>query len=595
MGVKKTGKTTRVPKTTKKTKTAKKATQAKAEKRAKKNGEPKVESSAEPKVESIPEPNAEPEVKPDPEPNAEPKVKPAPEPKVESKPEPTPEPDPEPEPDPDPTPDPAPEPKIETRAETNGEVTIPDAPPRHFSSQAPAIITTVTPMTADEFAQHARRSDVPDWIVWVGDPLRVSVTFPGAGSFVAFARSYLLENTVDPVINLPESNLDALYAGRELRFAVVHRSGAVRPLLAETVPGGAASSRSLRILSKLALLDPEMTADPFRDDQLRCDLVIRAYEVDEADRRDPLRVGSHLFVPSKDVRLAPEHVDRPLALMLHGFTSHGEHIEEITRAMESLGFLGVLFNFDSFGGIKKAAEELRRRLMRVQDPLWQHGYVILAHSMGGLVARHYLNAVGSLWVAAHARARGGRRVSKAARRFRLPAPQGLVLLGTPNDGTFVDCTAPRFLHDMVTILLEMQRKVWGVSSFLPPWQPQSVEEVLKWDPEGVIDALNSEQTDRMPVPTLSVSGGLAEIEGAGIFNRFVNWLIQDVLSGHADGNDGLVPEDSADITAVLRMPRSATHNNSYPDHPRTNHSYLTDGQDVIEVVTDWILANCNSR
>jgi hypothetical protein len=81
---------------------------------------------------------------------------------------------------------------------------------------------------------------------------------------------------------------------------------------------------------------------------------------------------------------------------------------------------------------------------------------------------------------------------------------------------------------------------------------------------------------------ISVSGGLDELEFGR--NPIINFLARRYLKIQFKDkrNDGLVPEESSDLTRLIDPPDKTLcqHHNSYKEYQKTNHSHLANSQAV---------------
>src|SRR4051812_15265702 len=90
--------------------------------------------------------------------------------------------------------------------------------------------------------------------------------------------------------------------------------------------------------------------------------------------------------------LTPRGVTGPLVVLVHGFTSHGRYMERLAKQLRGHGYVTAVFNHDSYLGIDVASADLGGILegfMEVFEKEGNKGFVLVAHSMGGLVARHF--------------------------------------------------------------------------------------------------------------------------------------------------------------------------------------------------------------
>jgi pimeloyl-ACP methyl ester carboxylesterase len=282
---------------------------------------------------------------------------------------------------------------------------------------------------------------------------------------------------------------------------------------------------------------------------------------------DAIRAGARLVGMQSDSWVAAGDVTRRAAIVIHGFTADGTYMRQLADYIQRHDYFAVLFEYNSYLGIDYAASLLLEKLQRIQAPLQEHGFVIVAHSMGGLVARH------------------------AARTLRGKSGlKGIVLLGTPNNGTVRGPNKKLVLSYMLDAADALT--VPNPFGRLPICR--SALQLTCSDDYSLIDGLNAaDRIDPHRVPMLSISGGLQFLEvGAQPGNRMLNGLKNVVLQLliNDSPNDGLVPESSSNVAAVLSSLDGAQHRNDYAEYLTTNHTYLDQNQSVADIVVDWIQA-----
>jgi pimeloyl-ACP methyl ester carboxylesterase len=201
------------------------------------------------------------------------------------------------------------------------------------------------------------------------------------------------------------------------------------------------------------------------------------------------------------------------------------------------------------------------RLTRLQTEVVNHGFALVGHSMGGLVATY---------AAAH------------AQDSLLGALRGIVLLGVPRSG-FQVVEVIRYLHDWADALA-------GINPFARLNTCRSVAQLTQTDRERLLEGLNGQgaQERLARIPMLSVSGGLAHLEfgSNALLNKAKNLALQALLNEQP--NDGLVVESSADCARGLAASPARQHKNAYADFRRINHSHLTQNQEIADVVDEWL-------
>jgi len=87
-------------------------------------------------------------------------------------------------------------------------------------------------------------------------------------------------------------------------------------------------------------------------------------------------------------------LSRSPVVMIHGYQSSGDIFENLMGFLESKGFETIAFNYDSEKGVAYGSRELENFLLQKKLDYLSQGiqvkrFDIIAHSMGGLVARFY--------------------------------------------------------------------------------------------------------------------------------------------------------------------------------------------------------------
>jgi|GEM_PF-4906956 len=216
------------------------------------------------------------------------------------------------------------------------------------------------------------------------------------------------------------------------------------------------------------------------------------------------------------------------------------------------GLIGCVFNYHSYLGFDDAAQRLLQMLNQYEDALRRQGFIIVAHSMGGLVAR-YVAAYAPPTLQTHL--------------------HGIALLGTPNAGTIKN-------DWLVDLLLNTAEERSAVAPWSRSTRCRAARQLTGSDDEGAIADLNGRyRAAPPPVPILSISGGRSAVDG--VPKRILKRLPQP--------NDGLVAEESADITRVITSaPTLYRHISNYQNWKMTNHSDLPHSHEVISQVMTWI-------
>ena len=283
------------------------------------------------------------------------------------------------------------------------------------------------------------------------------------------------------------------------------------------------------------------------------------------EERDIIRTGAALVRCGTDRWLTPRDLTAPLIICVHGFTSHGQYMVNLAQYIEAYGFIAALFNYDSYLGIDQASDDLLDRLRPLISNLTDHSFVLVGHSMGGLVARAF-----------------ARDVQPPLRE----ALKGIALIGTPNRGTLD--------KKLVSYMLDWADWLTGPNPYArSSIRSKSSKQLTLGDSEKIIEWLNrADQETPLEMPVLSISGGMAFLESGKYSDSSYSGALRNVLLQRLIGekpNDGLVAESSSDITRIIGKSDGAIkHNNQYLDYPRTNHTYLVRNQSVANVIVGWL-------
>lgn len=256
-----------------------------------------------------------------------------------------------------------------------------------------------------------------------------------------------------------------------------------------------------------------------------------------------------------------------LVIFIHGFTAHGKYLVQFGSFFEKFGFKCFLFNYHSYRGIGKPVESLRWYLeqydKQTNGTIRRKKILVIAHSMGGLIARAF-----------------------ALDSFGQQVLSGIIMLGTPNGGTITNSRVLSYVIDYGEFLSEVMPEARNPACL-------SSKELTKSDP-GVgghyIDVLNQAWASASNLPqTLSISGGLNYVVISN--NQLKNWSMNRLIQRHFQNacNDGLVLEKSVDLSSIIPgLPsQHYLHFNSYPDYSDINHTYLIHNQALALVMVDW--------
>lgn len=208
---------------------------------------------------------------------------------------------------------------------------------------------------------------------------------------------------------------------------------------------------------------------------------------------------------------------KEVVLLIHGFTATAEDMSSLAEFLQQEGAGCTVINctYPCFIGIDRAAAMIAARLIQFADVIEGNRVAVVAHSMGGLVARSLIALSG-----------GDKYV------------RGAITLGTPHLGTLKDANA-------LSLFLGLMEKV--KKSPLPgPYftESRSGKQLICADNENLIEKLRCAPCSPN-VRWVSFSGGKRGIEFGSnwLKNALANWYIQGHF-GTAD-NDGLVGEVSS--------------------------------------------------
>src|SRR5688572_19205794 len=109
-----------------------------------------------------------------------------------------------------------------------------------------------------------------------------------------------------------------------------------------------------------------------------------------SELRDVTRVGAELVDATTGTWLAARNVNGPLVMFVHGFTSHGRYMRQLAEYVAAHAFCVAFYNYNAYRGIDYAAEGLRTLVEPLSPKLDEHGWFIVAHSTGGLIARQFV-------------------------------------------------------------------------------------------------------------------------------------------------------------------------------------------------------------
>jgi pimeloyl-ACP methyl ester carboxylesterase len=263
------------------------------------------------------------------------------------------------------------------------------------------------------------------------------------------------------------------------------------------------------------------------------------------------RLGAGLNSPFSGEWLTRKDIKGPLVILIHGLAGNGVYLTPLAALLNAYDYSTAVFEYDSHLGVKVSATALRDRLTKFGDETRERGYSLVGHSFGGLVA-------------------------KCAAADGLPHLRSLVTLGTPH-------VAWIGKPQIVAAIIRATENFTAPKPYGRSLACQALREVTGCDDHELLSELCEAC---IPVPVLSLSGGLPYVEfgSSRVANKLWNHILQHLLGEHP--NDGLVPESSADGRRHLNG--QVEHVNDYPEYKRTNHFGLTRNQEIALRIVSWL-------
>lgn len=261
-------------------------------------------------------------------------------------------------------------------------------------------------------------------------------------------------------------------------------------------------------------------------------------------------VGDFIFAQPSD--FAP---NGKIALFIHGFTANATYMRPIMKQFANNGYVVAAFNYPCYDGIDKSARRLFELLAELDSltgaNVSNNRIVIVAHSMGGLVARALVTLED-----------GHKYVRK------------VFTLGTPHDGTLINSALVYSWVSWGESLSGLVRGGFAKSSL-------SAKQLMRADgPNCFLDRLLNASTPKNRVVFHSFSGGKTYLTMSGnpLWERVMNLVIQGQLNDPE--NDGLVSEASSDLSRshFSNCADGCVHHNNYADYMTLNHSHLCESQ-----------------
>ena len=275
------------------------------------------------------------------------------------------------------------------------------------------------------------------------------------------------------------------------------------------------------------------------------------------------RVGSQLLalrkIPVEGSPFSPvttaDLVTKKTVIFIHGFTANAEYLLPLMRLFAADGFTSIAFNYPCYKGFDTAAFELFEYLCLMDKKcnlaLSHERFIIIGHSMGGLVARSLVSQY-----------QGHRFVRK------------VITFGTPHDGTLE--------NKMLELYVASGETLSGlVKGGFSKSSKSALQLIGKDDAHHpLLTRLMSKGPPPGAVQFYSLSAGKPFIEFGNnkLVERMVNFVIQKHFSKAP--NDGLVGEASSDLSQSKFSGCAAgcTHFNNYSKYGDINHSHIVNYQ-----------------
>lgn len=243
-----------------------------------------------------------------------------------------------------------------------------------------------------------------------------------------------------------------------------------------------------------------------------------------------------------------------VALFIHGFTADASYMRPLMEQFLKNGYSAIAFNYPCYDGIDEVARSLFQLLEKYDEltnsKISSNRIVVVAHSMGGLVARALVSLEG-----------GHKYVRK------------IFTLGSPHAGTLQDSRMIQWLVAQYENISGVVHGGYSVSS-------RSALQLMNADgPKPLLTKLQQAPIPTQTVEFHSISGGKNYLTfNGGLLERVLNLVIQRQLNN--PDNDGLVLETSTDLSnpQFASCIGKCTHHNSYAGYKLLNHSHLCESQ-----------------
>ena len=273
--------------------------------------------------------------------------------------------------------------------------------------------------------------------------------------------------------------------------------------------------------------------------------------------------------------LPEDFVKEKSILLLHGFASHFNNMDMISKSFANLKYNVIGFNYRSYQDITDISQTLKDLLDHtvpkeaIEKGLLLHG---VGHSLGGVVLRNFvLNNNGGQYL------------------------KSIVMLGSPNNSALD--------HELIKYLIS---HIQYVSIFIDPnlvvaSSGISARQLTKHDKpmlkDCFINKLNEKEAitvNTVPYLTIAAGGGPRanlRIHPQKYLRKYINKKIQKLLGDPR--NDGLIIEKSVDLNEILKNHNSTntySHYNDkqYRDYYDLDHSGLLESPIIVRLIDDFL-------
>ncbi len=281
---------------------------------------------------------------------------------------------------------------------------------------------------------------------------------------------------------------------------------------------------------------------------------------------DPLESGPQLHLLRTRQWLVDADITGPIVIFIHGLGANSDSLLSLAHYIDRT-YPSAVYNYASHIGIADASNHLSQRLERFAQTLASKRLVLIGHSMGGLVSKHF-----------------ARHAAPSLRE----AVAGIATLGTPHDGVIRNGSV-NTKRRLLNVLVNCFEADGIVDPFALSPRSAAFRQLVGPDPL-VGTLLAADRETPLKVPFLTISGGHNRIDLFRKDQRRLNKLANALLQPNmARPNDGLVEETSADLSRLIEKPLSdCGHCNNYVAWTSTNHTHLGTNQGVAERILDWL-------